>query len=178
MKTSRALALAVVALAVGFSAACWCVAQPASQPPDKKPVNYDFLALEQYTAFVLYLQDTKQTNTLQKFNDLMNASNASQKYADLGMTVAILQRLKNGQTNQAYDLLEVELTGDIITFVSSYRQLPKAVRDQPGLNLLQRAREYRAKYPFEHHHHPDLDKAVADAFKVLDDEQLKDRSGN
>src|SRR5208282_1336130 len=134
--------------------------------PAKEPTSYDFGALQQAGSFVTYLQDTKQTNILQRFNDFMNASVASQKYSDLGVTLAILQRLRDGHTNQAYELLEGRLDTDIIGFVRSYRELPVSARGQPGLNVLGWTRDYRAKFPFKHRY-PDVDKGVADAFKIL-----------
>jgi hypothetical protein len=168
MKTSRAFALAAAALAAGFLAARWCTAQPSNQPPAKVPASYDFGALQQLDSFVTHLQDTKQTNTLQRFNDYMNASLASQHYSDLGVTLAILQRLRDGRTNQAYELLEGRLDTDIVGFVRSYRELPVSAREQPGLKALGWTRDYRTKYPFKHRY-PEVDEGVADAFKILDE---------
>jgi len=128
MKTSRAFALAAAALAIGFFSARWCAARPSDQPPAREP-SYDFGALQQLESFVTYLQDTKQTNILQRFNDYSNSSNASQQYADLGVTLAILQRLRGGRTNQAYHLLEGQLDADIVGVATSYRQLPASLRE-------------------------------------------------
>jgi len=168
MKTSRAFAIAAVALAVGFFAARWCAAQPSNQPATKEPASYDFGALQQLESFVNYLQDTKQTNTLQRFNDYMNASLASQHYSELGVNLAILQRLRDGRTNQVYELLEGRLDSDIIGFVGSYRELPAAAREQPGLKVLGWARDYRAKHPFKFPY-PNVDNKVVDALKLLDE---------
>src|SRR5262245_6280596 len=168
MRTSRAFSLAAAALVAGFLAARWGVAQPSSQTPRKEPTSYDFGALQKLTSLVTYLRDTKQTNTLQRFNDYTTASLASQHYADLGMTLAILQRLRDGRTNQAYELLEGRLNTDIIGFVASYRELPASARDQPGLKALGQARDYRAKFAFKHRY-PNVDEAVADAFKILEE---------
>lgn len=170
MKTSRAFGLAAAALVVGFIAARLCVAQPSSQTPRKDPASYDFGALEQFRSFVTYLQDTKQTNTLERFNDYATASLASQHYADLGVTLASLQRLRDGRTDQAYELLEGRQDTGIVGFVASYRQLPTSVRDQPGLKILQQARDYRVRFPFKHRY-PSVDEGVADAFKILDEKQ-------
>jgi hypothetical protein len=167
MKTSCAYALAAAALAVGFLAAHWCAAQPSNQPPAKEPTSYDFGALQQLASFVSYLQDAKQTNTLQRFNDLMNASLASQNYADLGVTLEVLQRFRDGRTNLAYEVLEGRLDSDIIGFVASYRELPASAREQPGLKVLGWARDYRAKYPFRFQY-TNVDEGVSDAFKILD----------
>jgi hypothetical protein len=167
MKTSRAFALAAAALAVGFFAARWCVAQPSAQQPAKEP-SYDFGALQQLESFVTYLQDTKQTNILQRFNNYSNSSLASQQYAELGVTLAILQRLRDGRTNQAYQLLEGQLDADIVGFATSYRQLPVSLRDETSLKVLGWARDYRAKNPSSHHSQI-VDDAVSGAFKILDE---------
>lgn len=167
MKASRAFALTAAGLAVGFLTARWCAAQLSDQPPTKGPGSYDFGALQQLSSFVTYLQDTKQTNILQKYHDLSTASLASRHYADLGVTLAVLQRFRDGRTNQAYELLEGQLDSDIIGFVASYRELPASAREQPGLKVLGWARDYRAKHPFKHRY-PNVDDGVADAFKILD----------
>jgi hypothetical protein len=172
MKTSNAFALAAAALAVGFLTARWCIAQPSNQPPAKEPASYDFGALQQLASFVSYLQATKQTNTLQRFNDYSNASITSQQYSDLGVTLVILQRLRDGRTNDAYELLEGRIDSDIIGFVASYRELPASVREQPGLKLLERARDYRIKFPFKHRYQ-NVDDGVADAFKILGEKTTK-----
>lgn len=172
MKTSRVFALVAVALVMGFLAARWCAAQSIRQPSSKEPASYDFGALHQLESFISYLQETKQTNTLQRFNDYSNASIASQQYADLGVTLGILQRLREGRTNEAYELLEGRVDSDIIGFASSYRELPGPARLQPGLKVLGLARDYRAKFPFKHRY-PNVDQGVADAFKILDEKGTK-----
>ena len=168
MKTSRAFTLAAAALITGFLLARWCGAQPSNPPPSKEPAGYDFGAMQQLVSFVTYLEDTKQTNALQRFNDYCNASIASHHYTALGMNLIILQRLRDGRTNQAYQLLEGQLDSDIVGFVTSYRQLPASAQEQPGLKMLKQARDYRAKYPFKHGT-PIVDEGVANAFKILDE---------
>jgi hypothetical protein len=172
MKTSRAFALALAALVVGFFAARWCIAQPSPQPSSKEPTIDDYIALHQLESFVSYLQDTKQTNTLQRFNDFVNASDASRNYADLGETLAVLQRLREGHTNQAYELLEGQVDVDIVGLVASYREMPPKLREQTSLKVLGYARDYRTKFPFKHRY-PNVDEGVADAFKILDDNPAK-----
>jgi hypothetical protein len=172
MKTSRAFALVAAALVAGFLTARWCAAQPSNQPSSKEPASYDFGALQQLESFLTYLQDTKQTNILQRFNDYSNASLASRHYADLGVTLAILQRLRDGRTNQAYELLEGNLDADIIGFAASYRELPASLRGQTSLKVLGWARDYHAKHPSQHPSQI-IDDGVANAFKILDDKTTK-----
>jgi hypothetical protein len=168
MKTSHAFAFAAVTLAVGFLAARWCAAQPSNQPPTKEPSSYDFGALQQYESFVAYLQDTKQTNILQRFNDYSNASLVSQHCADLGVTLTILKAMREGGTNQVYKLLETRLDADIVGFATSYRQLSASLQERGSLEALRLARDYRAKYPSPYHWQV-ADDAVAAAFKILGD---------
>jgi hypothetical protein len=168
MKKSRAFALALAALIIGFAAARWCAAQPSNQPPSKEPANYDFGAMQQLESFMSYLQDTKQTNTIQRFSDYLNTSLTLRHYADLGVNLAILQRLRDGRTNQAYELLEGNLDSHISGFATSYRELPASLRKQGSLKVLRLAKEYRAKYPHKSSYQITSD-AVTDAFKLLDE---------
>ena len=172
MKTSHAFALAGGALVFGILVARWCPAQTPDAASKKEQPTYEFGALQQLASFVSYLQDTKQTNTLQRFNDYMNASIASRNYAELGVTLGILQRLRDGRTNAAYELLEGQLDTAIIGFVRCYRELSASAQKQPGLKVLQQARDYRAKFRFKHPY-ADVDTAVADAFKILDEKSAK-----
>lgn len=169
MKTTHALALTATALITGFLMAHWCAAQ-SSTTTRKEPLSYDFGALHQLETFVSCLHDSKQTNILKKFDDYSNATMAAREYADLGMNLAILQRLRDGRTNQAYELLEGRLDSDIIGFVASYRKLSESAKDQPGLKVLGSARDYRAKHPFKHQY-PNVDEGVAEAFQILDEKK-------
>jgi hypothetical protein len=171
MKTSRAFALGATALVIGFLAARWCAAQSARQP-SKEPATDSYIALHQLESFVAYLQDTKQTNTLQRFNEYSTVNIASQNSADLGVTLAILQRLRDGRTNEALELLEGRVSTDIVGFVASYRELPASLRAKISLKPLEYARDYRAKFPFKHRY-PNVDEGVADAFKILDEKATK-----
>jgi hypothetical protein len=167
MKTSRAFTLATAALIIGFFTARWCAAQPSNQPPAKEPTSYDFGAVQQLYSFVSYLQQTGQTNILQRFNDYLNATQASQQYADLGVTAHILYMMRTGQTELAYNVLEGQLNVNIAGFAAAYRQLPASLRDQSNLTALKDAKFYRLKYPFQ----PDSQleaSELANAFKLLD----------
>ncbi len=167
MKRTRACIFIAAAVTAGFLAARCSTAQPSQQLPGNQPSTYDFGALDQLAAFVAHLQETKQTNTLQRFTAFEAASLTSRQLADLGVTLAILQRLRDGRTNEAYELLEGRLDTDILGFVRGYRDLPPSNQDQRSLNTLERARDYRAKHPFKHRY-ANVDEGVAEAFKLLD----------
>ena len=123
MKGSRAFVLIALALVAGFLAARWCTAAPSNQPSAEKPESHDFGALQQYDSLRAYLQKTGQTNTLQRFNDYMNASLASQCNAELGMNLIVLQMLRSGRSDDACKLLESHLDSDIVGLAG---QLPAA----------------------------------------------------
>jgi hypothetical protein len=165
MKTSRSFVLATAALVVGFFAARWCFAQRA---PPEPPVS-DFGSGQQLTSFLSHLQESQQTNTLKKFNDYELASFAARYHRDLDETLAILQRFRDGHTNEAYELLEGRLNTDIIAFVIRYRLLPVSARDWRGLKILREARDYRAKFPSKHRYPSFDEREAADALKILDE---------
>src|SRR5713101_6663863 len=78
MKTPRSFAFITAALIIGFLAIRWGAAQPARQlPPDEPKTDYAF-GLRELESFVSYLQDTKQTNALRRFNDYSNATIVSE----------------------------------------------------------------------------------------------------
>ena len=168
MKTSRAFALVAAALVAGFLTARWCAAQPSNQPSGKEPASDDFGALQQYESFVRYLQDTGQTNTLRRLKECSNASLASQQYADLGVTLTLLQTLREGHKQQVYDLLEGKLDADIVGFATSYRELPVSLQKQRSLKVLGNAKEYRARNPFPHGSRM-IDDSISEAFKILEE---------
>lgn len=167
MRTTRLLLLVILALG-GLLAARWGVAQSTNRASAGNTKTYDFGALEQMVSFCSYLQETKQTNALERFNVYAGASTASQQYADLGLTLAILERLRSGRTNEAYELLEGQLNSEVIGFVACYRELPLALREQGSLKVLKAARDYRGKHPFKHRY-PEVDEGVAGAFRILDE---------
>ena len=166
----KPIVLVTMALAVGFFAARFSAAESQAQG---KGFGVDtYVGLHQLESFVAYLQDTKQTNTLQRFFDYSNVTIASQNSADLGVTVGILQRLRDGRTNEALELLEGRLTTDVSGFVASYKELPASLRQKFSLKPVEYARDYRTKFPYKHRY-PEMDKGVAEAFTILDQKSAK-----
>jgi hypothetical protein len=172
MKKSHALGLLMLALITGLFVANWSVAQSGGRPSSKTGDTDDAFGLHELESFVSYLQDTKQTNTLSRFNDYSNARIASEASAQMGVTAAILLRLQDGRTNEAIRLLEMRLTGDAVGFAASYRELPASVRERVSLIPLQHARDYCSKYNVKESH-PDLDQIVSNAFALLDQKTTK-----
>src|SRR5271170_6988343 len=135
MKKPHAFAHLVAGVVIGFVAAL-CAAQTPKQASGEQPSADASIGLGQLESFVMYLQDTGQTNILQRFGEYLNASIVSKNSADLGTTVAILQRLRDGHTNNACELLELKMDGDIVGFAGSYRELPASLRQQVSLKIL------------------------------------------
>jgi hypothetical protein len=167
MKKLHVFVLVATALVIGFITAHWCDAQSPDQPANEKQAGYDFGTLQQLNSLMTYLEETKQTNTLQRFNNYLNTSLTLQNYSDLGVTLAVLQRLRDGRTNQACEVLESQMDADIVGFATTYRQMPASAREQCDLKFLSWAKDYRAKYPNQR---PSaiIDEGVANAFKLLD----------
>ena len=112
MKTSR-LFILPASVALVLIAICWSYGQTGNRTPAKQPIDaYHNLALDQLTAFMSHLEATKQTNTLKLFNDYSNSAQVQRHSADLGVTAAILLRLRDGRTSEAIKLLEGRLDSD------------------------------------------------------------------
>jgi hypothetical protein len=173
MKTVSASILIILGLCIGFFAAHWSVAQTLSQSSSKEPITaYNNIALDQLTLLLSNLNETKQTNALKLFNDYANASLAQQKNAEMGMKLHILYSLRAGRTNEVINLLEQEMTGDVVGFVASYRNLSASQSAELNLAALKKARDYCDKFQVKSGH-PDVDEIVSNSFKLLDEKATK-----
>ncbi|HEU5072089.1 MAG TPA: hypothetical protein VFV96_16920 [Verrucomicrobiae bacterium] len=172
MKTSRTFCLVITALVVGFVAARWCFAQSTNPAPNKESAIDNNFALEELESFVAYLQETKQTNALKRFDDYSNVSIVSRSSADLGVRLYILYSLRTGHTNEAINVLEARMTSDVVAFAASYRDLPVSIREKVSLTAFRRARDYCRKYPVRSGH-SDVDEIVMKAFTLLDEQAAK-----
>lgn len=166
MNKLNTFALVSLSAVIGFLAAQWSIAQPATHSTNATTDPY--FAMDQLESFVGYLQDNNQTNILSRFNVYSDATIVSQMSADMGVTAAILMRVRDGRTNDVIKLLESRLTADAVGFSTSYRQLPVSIREKVSLLPLKKAREYCAKFKVKEHD-AELDKIVANAFNLLDE---------
>ena len=150
-------------LAIGFAAAWWNAAHANNS--DKQAVTGGSnLALDRLYAVESYLETNHDTNGLRLFNEYANASSALTCNADMGIKLHVLKELREGKTNDAINLLETTLDGDIFSFAENYRELPKAQEDWFGLKILADAKGYRDRYPRE-----DKYGGVTKAFELLDE---------
>lgn len=168
MKTSRAFLLAGLALLVGFFAARWSAAQPASQPSKEEAGPWYNMASDQLTSFVTYLQTNQPTNILKQFTDYENASIAVRSSGEIGAQLHSLYALREGQTNDVIKLLETQMMANTVIFAAVYRDMPPSQRERIDLAILRQARDYCEKYPIKSDH-ADVDAIITNAFKILDE---------
>jgi hypothetical protein len=162
MKLERTITLVCLTFCIGFIAIRWSQAKPMRETSDRDDIHIqEFLSLENY------LHDTRQTNALKQLNDILADDRAMNDAVDLSFTVEVLQSLRDGKTNELLKFFEHHLDADVCVFGSEYRVLPVSFQKQMNLKSLQRARDYRSKYPVTN---PDPVRAeeVTNAFKILD----------
>jgi hypothetical protein len=176
MKTAHTFALLGLALGIGFLAARWSQAEPAARTSSQKltanDATNDDIAYEEYVSLVNYLQDTKQTNALKQLTDFLADARALQHAANVSVAVSILKGLRSGRTNQALQFLEWHLDMEIAMFGSEYNTLPASIQKQTDLRALQRARDYRARFPFTNPD-PNLAEDASNTFTILDKKDSK-----
>jgi hypothetical protein len=172
MKTAFTFTLLGLALGIGFLAARWSQAEPAAKTSSQRLTTNDDIAFEEYKSLVNYLRDTKQTNALKQLNDFLADSRAEQHAANVSVTVSILKGLRNGRTSQALQFLEWHLDMEIAQFGSEYSTLPASIQKQMDLRSLQRARDYRAQFPFQNPD-PNLAEDASNTFTILDENKSK-----
>ncbi len=162
MKTARILTVITLAFCFGFIAVRWSQAKPVLESSDK-----DDVYIQELESLENYLQDTGQTNALKQLNHVLAYNRTMQAAVDLSFTVEVLHGLRDGKTNEMLKFFEHHLDADVSVFGSEYRGLPVSLQKQMNLKPLQRARDYRPKYPVANHD-PAWSEDVTNAFEILD----------
>jgi lipid-binding SYLF domain-containing protein len=116
----------------------------ASTPPLTARTN---VAVEQLQLLLSDLNAHKQTTALKHLNRYLSEMLTTEHTADADMTVAILERLRGRQTAEAIELLEVQLEGAMTGLEASLSARPKAERQPNSLKILDRAKDYRSRFP-------------------------------
>jgi len=98
--------------------------------------------MQRLDGIVLDLNARGDTNTLAQISKLLAARDTLTQSRDAGMAVALLERLRAGHTNQAIEVLEIELDGALQGLGASPQEIGEA-----EIKVLQLARQYRARYP-------------------------------
>ena len=91
----------------------------------------------------------------------------SDTFVALSDRYSVLHALRAGDTNEVVDLLETQMTGDILSFGGMRRDVPADKRRPADIRLLTRVQEYRAAHPWKTTDYPDVDKGVADVFSLV-----------
>jgi hypothetical protein len=168
LKTTTYGFLVVATCSVGY----WATAQSHVQRPGTATATNFSYALEEFTSFTAYLEKEKLTNAADRFYACEGASIVSKESADIGLILHVLVDLRKGRTNDAIQLLEIELEGDAIGFAASYRELPDRIRGKVSLDVLRDAQYYSTNYGFQHSD-PEVFDGVTNALKLISDAEKK-----
>jgi len=148
MKKSRMFIL-LGSFTLGLLAVCWFRAQTPSHPL-KVIVNgmeVHTLMSDQQNILVGHLEAAGQTNALELFRQYRCSYSADLSSSELGDTVALLRHLREGQTNQAIQLLEQRLSRYANLMCNSYGCLSPTNRERVRLESLEQARDYFTEFP-------------------------------
>jgi hypothetical protein len=125
------------------------------------------LAGDAFSRIAANLEATKQKDNLKLLMGGLNEINALHDAADISVTTAVLQGLRDEKTNEVINYLEGHLDAEIIGFNSSYGWLNSSERKEISLKSLQRAKDYRTKFP---HNDSEFGKDVTNTFRFLDEQ--------
>jgi hypothetical protein len=87
--------------------------------------------------------------------------------AEASTTVGALERLRDGNTTGAVELLEIKLDGALIGLGAFIPEIGESRRDPLHLKVVEMARDYRAMFP-RTNDSPEIADGVARAFLLLD----------
>jgi len=160
MKIARMIVILSLAFFFGFLVVRWSQAKPIRATPVGNDVY-----IQELESLENYLHDTGQTNALKQLFDVLADDRTSEDGVDLALTVAVLQGLRDGKTNEMLKFFEHHLDAQISVFASEYRDLPGPLQKQMSLKPLQSAKDYRSKYPVTNPY-PVWAEGVTNAFKL------------
>jgi hypothetical protein len=87
--------------------------------------------------------------------------------AQAGIDVSVLNCIRKNDVTNAAELLETELDGSLIGLSAYVESTPKAQRDQMDMKIIQRAKDYRSKFPHENSE-PEINQAISNAFLLVE----------
>ncbi|HWD92802.1 MAG TPA: hypothetical protein VG938_10670 [Verrucomicrobiae bacterium] len=155
MKTLRPILLGAVALAIIGMMNRRSNAQATNAAENRGSFG-------KYEQLLLYLSKRGDSNTIEQVHSFVIASDMEHNAGDIAMNVRILRDLRSGKTNEAIDLLETQLDGDLVTFA-----YPDSLKhDSKYDKFLRQAKEYRTKYPHKSGN-AEIDATIARAFDTI-----------
>jgi hypothetical protein len=148
MKKSHLFVL-LAGFVLGMLAVCWSRAQAPSHPVKVvvNGVEVHSLSVDQQNALDGLLEAAGQTNAVEMFRQYRCSLRADLVSSELGDTVAALQYLREGQKNQAIQLLEQRLSRYANLMCNSYGGLNATNRERVDLTSLEQARDYFTQFP-------------------------------
>lgn len=149
--------LIIISIIAGVVVACH--RSVAQTPP--APVA-DFTAIERMEKLVDELDANGQTNTIAKVSDLVSAMQMAETTHDASITVALLEQLRLGHTNEVISMLEKQLDIDLVGFTTQTNEIHEA-----ELNVIKRTKAYRTRYPHKPES-PYTQATLSQAFDLLD----------
>lgn len=132
---------------LGLLALCWSRAQTRQLKLIVNGVEVHTLMSDQHNALVGHLEAAGQTNALELLRQYRCAYGADLASSELRDTVAALQNLHKGRTDEAIQLLERHLNFYASIMCNSYGCLSPTNRARVRLESLEQARDYYAKFP-------------------------------
>jgi hypothetical protein len=87
--------------------------------------------------------------------------------AEASTTVGTLTRLRDGNTAEAIELLEIKLDGALIGLGAFLPEIPESRRDPLHIKAVEMAHAYRTRFP-RANDSPEIADGVARAFSLLD----------
>jgi hypothetical protein len=131
------------------------------------------IALRQLELLVAHLEAEKDTKGVELFRNYQAALDAQQASAAIAMNIRlVLQKLREGKTQEVIDSQESRLASDAITLYASYNDATPAVREKISLQSIGYIRDYFAKYPRTNQ--PPIEKeGLAKAFELFDAKSRK-----
>jgi hypothetical protein len=155
VKILRLLLLMIVTLVVAIMATRHSTAQPAGPPEEKG-------ALTKYEQLVLSLSKSGQSATVTRLVSVISSMQAEHNAADVGIIVAVLERLRSGRTNDAVQLLETRLDGALVGIGTA----PQDARNANVNSAARMAQRYRGEHPHKAGT-PEVEAAIVRAFASL-----------
>ena len=150
MKRSHLLFL-FAGFTFGLFALSWSRAQTPSNllklidPTTGK--EFHTLLGDSHNALVAQLESTGQTNAIEMFRQYRCSRGATVGSSELAETVAALQYLREGRTNEAIQVLETHLGRNVSIMCNCYGCLNQTNRERVDLKSLEETRDYYRRFP-------------------------------
>jgi hypothetical protein len=149
---------------LGLLALCWSRAQTRQLKLIVNGIEVHTLTSDQHNALVGHLEAAGQTNALELLRQYRCSYYADLASSELRDTVAALQYVREGRTDEAIQLLERHLDFYASIMCNSYGCLSPTNRARVKLESLEQARDYYAKFQ-QREGNADLERAMNEVLR-------------